>query len=394
MPEDPRSIVRRSTPPPSLSTPIVTPLQPSVAYAATDPDALDAVYEGREPGFTYAREGHPNAAVLSEKLGWMEGADPAWGPGVVTGSGMAALSAVLLGLLARGDHVVGGDQLYGRSQRLLSRDLPRMGFETSVADSTNAAAVEAAVRDDTRMIVVEVVSNPTLRVADVGGIAEVARRHGLLLVVDNTFPTPRAFRPFEHGADVVLHSVTKLLAGHSDVTLGFAAGTSPELNEALSAAAVTWGLSPSPFDCWLAERGLHTFELRYDRAASNAAALADALAGRTGVEAVLYPGRADHPDGARAAALFGGRGGTMVGLRLAGGRERANAFVRAARPIAFAPTLGDVSTLIAHPASSSHRGLSADEREALGITEGFIRISVGIEDPELLIEELTAAVDA
>ncbi|HVR33743.1 MAG TPA: aminotransferase class I/II-fold pyridoxal phosphate-dependent enzyme [Acidimicrobiia bacterium] len=389
MSDESRSIVRRSTTPPSVSVPLVTPLQPSVAYTTDDADALDAVYGGA--GFTYAREGHPNASVLAEKLGWMEGADPAWGRGVVTGSGMAALGTVLLGLLAAGDHVVGSNQLYGRSTRLLSVDLPRMGVDSTLADPTDASSIAAAIRSDTKMIVVETVSNPTLRVADVAGIAALARERGVLLVVDNTFTTPRSFRPFEHGADVVVHSVTKMLAGHSDVTLGFVIANTAEANAALGEVAVTWGFTPSPFDCWLAERGLHTFELRYDRAVSTAARLADSLAELPGVEAVLYPGRADHPEHARAASLFAA-GGAMVGVVLeGGGRQRVNAVIRAASPVAFAPTLGDVATLIAHPASSSHRALSESERVALGIPEGLVRISVGIEDPDTLISELTHA---
>lgn len=391
MSEESDSIVRRSTPPFSASRPVVTPLQPSVAYASTDPDQLDAQYEGRIDGYTYAREGHPNADGLASTLSWLEGVDHV---GVVTGSGMAAIGAVALALLEEGDHIVGGDQLYGRSHRMLTADLPRLGFETTLADPTDLDAIEAAIRPETRLIVIETVSNPTLRVADVAGITRLARARGVLTMVDNTFTTPRAFRPFEHGADVVVHSVTKLLAGHSDVTLGFAVATDRDVGDSIRDASVTWGLTPSPFDCWLAERGLHTFELRYDRAETTAGRLADVLSEAPGVEAVFYPGRSDHPDHARARDLFEGRGGTMVSLRLAGGRERANAFVRAASPIPFAPTLGDVSTLISHPASSSHRRLSEAERAALGITEGFIRISVGIEDPTPLITHLLAATTA
>jgi cystathionine gamma-synthase len=304
---------------------------------------------------------------------------------------LAAIGAVFLGLLRAGDHVLGGDQLYGRSHRMLTADLPRLGFETSLADATDTAAVEAAIRPNTQAILMETVSNPTLRVADIDGIAGLAAERGVLFCVDNTFTTPRGFRPFDHGADVVIHSVTKLLAGHSDVTLGFAVARDAEANDAMRDATVTWGLTPSPFDCWLAERGLHTFELRYDRASSTAAQLADALAEVPGVEAVFYPGRADHPDHDRAKSMFADRNGTMVSIRLDGGRDRANAFVRAASPIPFAPTLGDVATLISHPASSSHRRLSESEREALGITEGFIRISVGVEDPDPLISTLVAA---
>ncbi|PKP67440.1 MAG: cystathionine gamma-synthase [Alphaproteobacteria bacterium HGW-Alphaproteobacteria-8] len=394
MSHDPRSLVRRSRQPASVSRPVVTPLSPSVVYRSSDADELDSQYEGRAEGYTYAREGHPNATVLGEKLDWLEGVTPAMGKGVVTGSGMAAVSAVFLGLLEKGDHIVAGDQLYGRSLRLLKSDLPRMGFAATLADPTDAKAIEAAIRPETKMILVEVVSNPTLRVADMEDIAEIAARRGVMLVVDNTFTTPRAWRPFAHGAHIVIHSVTKLLAGHSDVMLGWVAADTAARNKALYDAAVSWGLTPSPFDCWLAERGLHTFDLRYDRATANAAALADHLAALEGVAQVLYPGRPDHPDHNRAVALLDGAFGNMVSFRLKGARAEVNRFLRAAEHIAFAPTLGDVGTTISHPASSSHRALTPQARAAIGIDEGFIRVSVGIEDIALLKREFAQAIAA
>ena len=390
MTDDHRSIVRRSTVPSSVSSPVVTPIFPSVVYASADADSLDDQYEGRSQGFTYAREGHPNARVLAEKIDQLEGVVG----GLITNSGMAALSALFLGLLRAGDHIVAGDQLYGRCLRLLTTDLPRLGFEASLADATDASAIEAALRPNTRMILVEVVSNPTLRVADITGIARVARERGILLAVDNTFTTPLAYRPFEHGADLVVHSVTKMLAGHSDVTLGYIAARHEELADPLRDTVISWGFCASPFDCWLAERGMHSLELRLARAQSNAKAIADRLATLDGVERVLYPGRSDHPDHARAREMFGDDGGAMVAFSLAGGREAANRFLRAAAHIPFAPTLGDIATTTSHPPSSSHRGLTAAEREALGIGEGFIRLSVGIEDQALLEAEITAAVQS
>ena len=389
MTDRPTSLVRRTPWPSSVSSPVVTPLQPSVVYASPDPDALDRQYD-EASGFTYAREGHPNAQVLATKIDLLEGATG----GIVTGSGMSAVAAIFLGVLNAGDHVLGGDQLYGRTLRLMSRELVRFGIETSLADPTDIDAMRAAIRPNTRMIVVEVVSNPTIRVADMEGIAELARETGALLVVDNTFTTPRAYRPFDHGADIVMHSVTKLLAGHSDATLGYVAARDPDLATAINDANVTWGLTASPFDCWLAERGLHSFELRYDRAEQTAARLADALGDTPGIRRVLYPMRADHPDHNRAASVLGGRGANMLSFELEGGRDAANRLTRAAPEIAFAPTLGDVGTTLSHPPSSSHRALSPEARAAMGISEGFFRVSVGIEDPDLLINELTTAVRA
>ncbi len=383
------SLIRPVPLPDSASWPVVTPLSPSVVYSSETPDALDAQYEGRVHGYTYSREGHPNADVVAARLDAMEGA----AGGVVTASGMAAVTAVLMGLLQSGDHVVGGNQLYGRSLRLMNEDLPRLGIATSLADPGDVAAVRAALRPETRMVLVEVVSNPTLRVADIDGLAALCRDRGILFVVDNTFTTPRAFRPFEHGADIVIHSITKLLAGHSDVMLGYVVARDPELNDRMRVFSVTTGATPSPFDCWLGERGLLSFDLRFDRAQQTARILADHLADLPGVARVIYPTRADHPDHARAAALLGDAGCNMVSFELNGDRDTANAFTRAADGLSFAPTLGDVGTTLSHPASSSHRALSAQNRAALGITEGFFRVSVGLEDPDQLKNIFTTAIN-
>lgn len=384
------TLVRRRPLAAGVSRPVVTPIQPSVVYASPSIDMLHAQYEGREQGYTYAREGHPNATLLAEKLDAMEGGEG----GLVTGSGMAAVTAALMGVLGAGDHVIGGNQLYGRSLRLMHSDLARFGIATSVADPTDAEAIRAALRPETKMILVEVVSNPTLRVADMEGIAAVAREAGVLLAVDNTFTTPRGWKPFAHGADIVIHSVTKLLAGHSDVTLGYVVARDAGIRRAIYDFAVTTGLTPSPYECWLAERGLYTFPLRYDRAEENAATLADHLAAHPKVARVLYPGRGDHPDHARAAALLGTRFGNMVSFEIAGDGAAANRAVMAAPQLPFAPTLGDVGTTLSHPASSSHRGLTPEGRAALGISDGFFRVSVGIEEIDLLRADFDQMLDA
>ena len=392
MAEQKPSLMRPEAVTTGVSAPVAAPIQPSVVYAAESPSALDAQYEGRAAGHTYAREGHPNAAALAARIATMEGCTG----GLVTGSGMAAVASALMGLLGAGDHVVGGDQLYGRSLRLMREELPRLGIATSLADATEAEAVAAALRPETRMILIETVSNPMLRVADLEGIARLAKARGILLAVDGTFTTPRALRAVEHGADIVIHSVTKLLSGHADATLGWVGARDAALLERMESFAVTMGLTASPFDCWLAERGLLTFELRYDRAEATATALAARLGELPGVGGLRYPLSADHPDRARAEALLGARGCNMVTFEVAGGRAGADAFARAAGEagLPMAPTLGDAGSTLSHPASSSHRALDLEARAALGIGEGTFRLSVGLEPEEALFAALAAGAEA
>ncbi|WP_224814914.1 PLP-dependent aspartate aminotransferase family protein [Hasllibacter sp. MH4015] len=389
--ERPDTLVRRAALREGVSRPVVTPIQPSVVYASPSIATLHAQYEGEAHGYTYAREGHPNAELLARKIDGMEGAEN----GLILGSGMAAVTAAIMGLLGQGDHIVGGNQLYGRSLRLMHQDLARFGIATSLADPSDVAAMEAAIRPETKMILVEVISNPTLRVADMAGIVALARDKGVMLAVDNTFTTPFAYRPLEEGADIVIHSVTKLLAGHSDVTLGYVAARDPARMRAIYDFAVTVGMTPAPQECWLAERGLYTFPLRFQQAQENAAALADWLSDHPKVGRVLYPGRADHPDHALAARLVGANFGNMVSFELADATEAAaDRLVQGAPDLPFAPTLGDVGTTLSHPASSSHRGLSAEGRAALGISDGMFRVSVGIEDIGLLKRDFAAGLDA
>ena len=383
------SVVRRTPFPGSATTPLVPPIVPSAVFVARDADQMNSIYEGQAQGFTYGREGSPNAELLATKIAALEGAETAF----VTSSGMSAVAAIALGLLKAGDHIVAGNQLYGRTMRLVSQELPRLGFATDLVDATDAAAVERAIRPNTRLLLVEVVSNPLLRIPDVAALGALARSRGVLLVVDNTFPTPLAFHPMALGAHVVFHSITKMLAGHSDVTLGVVC-SSRELGTPIREAIVTWGLNGSPFDCWLAERGMNTLELRVARSNANAAALADFLGQQPAVRRVFYPGRTDHPDHAVARRLLGDQFGNMVTFEIAGGRDTVNRFMQALRSIPFAPTLGDVSTIISHPGVTSHRGLTADAREALGIREGTIRVSVGVEALSLLEEEFGAALAA
>lgn len=389
----PKDPVRLGVWPKGVSRPIVTPLQPSVVYAAPDIDTLNAQYEGRAQGFTYSREGHENATHLAFQLDLLEGAYGFERGGMMTGSGMGAVSAVMLGLLGQGDHVLGGDQLYGRSLRLMKTDLPRYGIATSFADPTDATAMAAAIRPVTKLILVEVVSNPTLRVADMEAIYKIARENNILVVVDNTFTTPRGYLPFDHGADIVIHSVTKLLAGHSDAMLGYVAARDPKIAQAIWDVIVTMGFTASPYDCWMAERGLYSFDLRFERASANAAALADHIAQHPAVRKVLYPGRSDHPDYNRARGLLGEAMGNMVSFEVNGGHAAAQRLTKAT-DMNFAPTLGDIGTTLSHPPSSSHRGLSLEGRAAIGISDGFFRVSVGIEHIDRLKKSFDHALAA
>ena len=387
----PGTLVRRTQLREGVSRAVVTPIQPSVVYASPSIATLHSQYEGRAHGYTYAREGHPNAELLARKIDMLEEAEG----GLILGSGMAAVSATIMGLLGAGDHIVGGNQLYGRSLRLMHQDLARFGIATSVADPTDVEAMRAALRPETKMILVEVISNPTLRVADMAGIIALAKEAGVILAVDNTFTTPAAYKPLVEGADITIHSVTKLLAGHSDVTLGYVAARDPVQMRAIYDFAVTVGMTPAPNECWLAERGLYTFPLRFEKAQANAAGLADWLAAHPKVARVLYPGRSDHPDHALAAKTVGQAFGNMVSFELSDATEAAaDRMVQAAPDLPFAPTLGDVGTTLSHPASSSHRGLTPEGRAALGISDGFFRVSVGIEDLDLLISDFEAGLRA
>lgn len=355
--------------------PLAPPIYPSAVYRCRDTEQAAALMAGELQGYIYSREGHPNAQLLQDRCRSLHGAEAA----VVCGSGMAALSAALLALLERGDHVVVSNRLYGQSLNLLVNEAARLGITSTVVDTCDLDATASALRDGTRLIVVETLTNPTLRVSDVPALAEMAHRFGARLLVDNSFAGPAIFRPLEHGADLVLESLTKQMNGHSDVLLGLLCGTHDAMQR-VPAVVTTWGFSASPFDCWLASRGIGTLALRAERAAANAMHVAQSLADDGRLEAVHYPGLAHHPDYPLARRLFGERHGSMVTFTLPGGRAAADAFIRAAQSIPFCPSLGDLCTTLSHPASTSHRRLDETQRQALGITGGTIRLSVGIED--------------
>jgi cystathionine gamma-synthase len=327
--------------------------------------------------------------MLEATLAALEGAEDA----VVAASGMGALTALFHAALRPGEHLVAGRDLYGSTTTLLREQAPRWGIGVSFVDASEAAAVEAALTPATRAIFVEAVSNPLLRLADLPGLAELARRRGLSLLVDATFSSPALLRPIEHGATVVHHSATKYLGGHGDATAGVVAGPRA-LMGAVRAQAVRIGLNLGPFDAWLVLRGVRTLALRMERHSANGLALARFLAARPEVRRVHYPGLPTHPQHALAARLLADGFGGMLAFELTGGGPAVTRFFAALRGIAFAPSFGDVTTTWTYPARTSHRPLSADEQAKLGIDPGLVRLSVGIEDLDDLVDDLAAALGA
>lgn len=357
------------------AAPLIPPLELSAVYRMRDPDEADALLGGQAPGYVYARDGHPNAAELADKCRRLHAAEE----GVVCGSGMGALAAAVLALVEQGQEVVLSDQLYGKSVKLLTSELARLGVRGRVVDTCQLADVEAALRSRPRLLVCETISNPNLRLANLPELARLTRASGTLLLVDNTFATPIHCQPLRWGADLVLESLTKMMNGHSDVILGFLGGRR-QVWERIPGVLSTWGLAASPFDCWLASRGLGTLAVRMERASANALAVAEFLGKREELASVQYPGLASHPDHALATSLLSGGCGSMVTFTLRGGRTSATRFIQAVhKTIPFAPSLGDLSTTLSHPESTSHRAYTPEERARLGIDGGTIRLSVGIE---------------
>lgn len=366
------------------------PIYLSSVWECDDPQQADAMLGGRLPGYVYARDGHPNADMLAEKCRQLHGTERA----IVTSSGMSALALVLLSQLAPGDHVLVSNQLYGRTATLFATEGARWGLAHTLVDPTDLTQVKAAVTRQTKLLVVETISNPLLRVADLASLADIAHAAGAALLVDNTFAGPAVCRPASLGADWVMESLTKSMNGHSDVVLGLICGREDRWAR-VPASLATWGLNAGPMECWLALRGLGTLAVRAQRACDNALAVAECLAGAEGVEAVYYPGLAAHPDHAVASRQFGDRFGSMVSFTLAGGEAAASAFIRAASDeIAFCPSLGELATTLSHPASTSHRALSPAARQALGITGGTIRLSVGIESRETVVDAVRQGLSA
>jgi cystathionine gamma-synthase len=338
------------------------------------------VLADRSQGFVYGRNGLPNQVTLERTAAQLEGAEDAY----CLGSGMGALAVTFLALLEAGDEVLATTDLYGGTPALLSADLERFGVSTRLVDSRDPAAFTFGER--TRLVVVEPLSNPTVRVCPLDEVAAAARRQGALLVVDNTTPTPWLCRPLEHGADLVVHSATKFLSGHHDVTGGLIAGRT-ELLERIRACGVRSGGFMAPLDAWLTVRGMKTLGLRMQRACANAQRLAAWLADQPRVRQVLYPGLPSHPQHQLAARLFDGGFGAMLAFEVDDPAD----LIRRLDLVRFVASFGGVTTTLSHPASTSHRSLSAEARQAAGIPDGLLRLSVGIEAAEDVIADFEQA---
>lgn len=362
-------------PPMGEVEPLVVPLYQSAVYSIPSLDACDRIYEG-SPGFIYARDSHPNAKRLAQLCAEAENAQ--WG--VVTGSGMAAISAMVLPFIKPGDRILASNRLYGRTNQLFNQELPRFGVGCQFVDCNELAQVEKELRAGGKIVFVETISNPLLRVPNLKKLAKLCQDHQALLMVDNTFATPVLCKPLDMGADLVMESLTKVMSGHSDVTLGLIVGNNPDMLAKITPTVTIWGFASNPFDCWLAERGLETMTLRMTAACQNAARLADWLVQQPNVLRVLYPGRADHADHAIASEVLSGGFGNMLCFEVKEGRDGVNRFLRQAPGVPFSPSLGHTSTTLSHPYSTSHRFASDEDRRKQTITEGLVRLSVGCED--------------
>ncbi len=357
--------------------PIVGPIFQSATFR-------NAVGSDRE--VLYTRYGNnPNQLALARKYALLEGAEDA----VFLSSGMGATALAFLAVLRPGDHLIASRWIYGGTRQLFQQEFERFGISVSYVDPEQARVWRKSMKNTTRAIFLETPVNPTMRVLDLVPIAAVAKEFGLALLVDSTFASPINFRPLEHGADVVITSATKYLNGHSDVIAGAVAGTRPLIEEVIRLLKV-WGQALDPHAAWLVERGMKTLAVRMARHNSNGRAVAEFLAGHPSVKQVLYPGLPSHPDHAVAKGQLDGFGG-MVGMTLAGGAAAAERFLRKLRVFAHAPSLAGVESLVSEPRLTSHRDLSSEERERLGIPDGFVRLSCGVEDAEDLVADLEQA---
>jgi O-succinylhomoserine sulfhydrylase len=352
-------------------------------------EQAEATFAGTERHFQYSRFGNPTVAMLEERLALLEGAEACR----ATATGMAAVHAAMLSHLKAGDRVVASRALFGSCHWIVSTLLPRYGIETEFVDGADLVQWQAALAKPAALVLLETPSNPMLELVDLKAVCELAHKAGALVVVDNVFATPLLQRPMEYGADVVVYSATKHFDGQGRVLGGAVLGTKKWVEDTLQPFIRNTGPSISPFNAWVILKGLETLNLRVHAMCRSAAAIADALAEHPAVSRSLYPFRADHQQQALAKKQMSA-GGTLVTFELKGGKDAAFRALNALKLIRVSNNLGDSKSLVTHPATTTHMRVGAEERARLGITDGTVRLSVGLEDVGDLIEDLAIALDA
>jgi O-succinylhomoserine sulfhydrylase len=358
------------------------------SFAYDSAAAADRRFSGEDPGFIYQRFGNPTTQIFEDRLALLEGAEVCR----ATGSGMSAVQAALMGLLKAGDHLVAGRALFGSCRWICSQLLPRFGVECTYVDATDLAAWQAAVRPNTRAFLVESPANPLLEVTDISAVARIAKAAGARLVVDNVFATPVFQKPLELGADVVVYSATKHIDGQGRVLGGAILASQAIVDEAYKDLLRHTGPALSPFNAWVLLKGLETLELRVRRQTENAGKVADAIAAHAKTRALAYCGRPDHPQADIIARQMSG-GGNVLAFDL-GDRAAAWRFLDALQIVDISNNLGDAKSMATHPATTTHRSMPEAERLEMGLTEGWVRMSVGLEGAGDLVRDVSRALDA
>ncbi|PYV27291.1 MAG: methionine gamma-lyase [Acidobacteria bacterium] len=378
--------VHAGEPPCRVTGALDTPIYQSTTFVSASADEMAAVYGEEKFGYMYTRYGNPTIRALEEKVQKLEGGEAA----LAFSSGMAAISSAILGYVKAGDHVVASRSLYGAAYNFLNRKLPRMGASTTFVESTRVEDFEKAIQPNTRMIYFETPSNPVLAILDIAALAALGRSRGIPTVIDNTFASPALQQPLCLGVTVVVHSATKYLCGHGDAMGGAVIGPKPVIDELVHEVIRDFGGVISPFNAWLILRGIRTLHLRMPAHCSNAQQIAEFLDQHPKVERVNYPGLPKHP-GHEIAAKQMKAFGAMISFEVKGGYESGKKVMDRVKVFARAASLGDTRSLIVHSASTSHRAVPRDQRLAIGVTDGLVRLSVGIEAADDLLQDLDQA---
>ncbi|MES0809393.1 O-succinylhomoserine sulfhydrylase [Roseibium sp. SCPC15] len=352
-------------------------------------EAAEARFNGEDPGFVYSRYANPTVAMFEDRIKALEGAEAARG----TASGMAAVNLALMASVKAGDHVIAAKALFGSCRYICETLLPRFGVESTLVDGTDIEQWKAAVRPNTKALFLESPTNPTLEVIDIAAVAEISRNIGARLIIDNVFATPLYQSPLELGADVVVYSATKHIDGQGRCLGGVVLSDEEWITDEVMPFVKHTGPHMSPFSAWVLLKGLETLPLRVARQTESAGQIADFLAGQSKVSRLIYPGRDDHPQADVAKRQMCG-GSTMVAFEMQGGKEAAFRFTNALEIIRISNNLGDAKSLITHPATTTHQSIGEEAREELGISDGILRLSVGLEDPQDLLEDVEKALSA